>query len=137
MNPDFYGRGWLLPREKTAVSTTQHGRLINLTTPQTEIRQSIAIILMTSPGERVMRPNFGCRIHELCFAPANRETAVLAEQYVTEALNRWEPRIRLEKVTATPEIQQSEGALLINIAYTIRTTDEIQQVTFPLYLSSA
>src|SRR5215813_9746746 len=66
------------------------------------IRQSIYLIIYTVPGERVMRPEFGCEIHSLIFWPANYETAALAERYVREALERWEPRIILKDVEVTP-----------------------------------
>lgn len=99
------------------------------------IRQSIYIIINTVPGERVMRPDFGCLIHELIFAPANDETAILAERYVREALERWEPRIELEEVKVEPQVTRSGiGALVISVAYSIRGGMDARELVVPYYL---
>jgi phage baseplate assembly protein W len=99
------------------------------------IRQSIYLIINTVPGERVMRPDFGCHIHELIFAPANDETAVLAERYVREALARWEPRIELADVTVEPQSTRTGiGALLITISYRIRGDLDVRDLVYPYYL---
>jgi uncharacterized protein len=65
---------------------------VGLTTDDNEIQQSIYIILSTARGERVMRPEFGCGIHEYIFAPSNNVTAAAVEVEVKDALTRWEPR---------------------------------------------
>ncbi|MCA9982940.1 MAG: GPW/gp25 family protein, partial [Anaerolineales bacterium] len=70
-----------------------------LTSFRSELEQAIAIILATTPGERVMRPRFGSRLNELLYEPNNSRTAALAEQYVEDALAMWEPRIRVIGVT--------------------------------------
>ena len=69
----------------------------------TDIEQAIRIILGTAPGERVMRPEFGCRIHELVFAPDNASTRRLAAYYVELALTRWEPRVELIEVVSSSD----------------------------------
>jgi phage baseplate assembly protein W len=98
-----------------------------------DVRQAIFIILNTIPGERVMRPEFGCQIHELIFAPANEETSAVAERYVTEALNRWEPRINLKRVTATPS-QGDRGEILIEIVYALKQQRDVRSLVYPFYL---
>lgn len=103
----------------------------------TEIQQSIFVIINTSPGERVMRPNFGCRIHELLFWPANHHTAAIAERYITEAIERWEPRIRLQNVTVNPvsyDGAEVYGALEVLIEYTTRDTHGVRSMVYPYYL---
>lgn len=144
------GRGWLMPTESSIVATNNLGQIASLTSERSEIKQSILIILTTIPGERVMRPDFGCRIHELVFAPNNRQTAVQAERYITQALQRWEPRIVLNTVMAQPanrlttEVegasndrrQALESALLITIRYTLRATGSEETVSYPYYLMS-
>ncbi len=99
-----------------------------------DIKQAIYIILNTAPGERVMRPEFGCNIHEMIFAPANATTAAMVERYVTEALGRWEPRIRVHRVTATPGATDV-GELLIEIVYEIKDRHDVRSLVYPFYLN--
>ena len=79
------------------------------------LEESIATILNTKLGERVYRPNFGCRIADLVFAPMNSQTILLARVYVEEALNRWEPMIKIIGVYAEPD--PIKGRLDIQILY--------------------
>ena len=134
MELSLIGRGWSLPTSKQFAQTNNLGQLISLTTEQNEIEQAIGIILMTVPGERVMRPEFGCRIHDLVFAPNNRETAVQAERYVTDALTMWEPRIEIKQVTAQNSFAGDDPALQIFIEYTIKTTNDERSLVYPFYL---
>jgi phage baseplate assembly protein W len=97
------------------------------------VRQSIRIIVMTVPGERVMRPEFGCRIHELIFHPANYQTAAIAERYVREALTRWEPRITIENIRVTPGNGEL-GELTIEIDYKLKDHPDPRTFTYPFYL---
>ena len=95
---DQIGAGWSFK-----LDLNQRGGIL-LASGSRKVEQSISIILGTRIGERVMRPTFGCRLHELVFAPFDAETLGLAERYVTEALNFWEPRIDvLETRGARPE----------------------------------
>lgn len=98
-----------------------------------KIRQSIYLIIHTVPGERVMRPTFGCEIHSLIFAPANHETAATAERYVREALQEWEPRIELREITVTPG-ESLHGELFIEIKYSILDQPDERNLVFPYYL---
>lgn len=98
------------------------------------IRQSIFVIIYTVPGERVMRPEFGCEIHSLIFWPANYQTAALAERYVREALDRWEPRINLHEVEVTPG-GSGYGELFIKIAYELKGQHDPRSLVFPYYLN--
>jgi uncharacterized protein len=97
------------------------------------IRQSIYLIVMTVPGERVMRPDFGCQIHELIFHPANAETAATATRYVREALTRWEPRIVLHEVLVTPGGTEI-GELFIEVRYELKGQHDPRSMVFPYYL---
>jgi len=97
------------------------------------IRQSIWIILNTNKGERVMRPDFGCDLAELVFAPNNAETRGLAGSYVREALKEWEPRIAdIEVVVTATGITQE--ILQIEISYRVRLTDNRFNLVYPFYL---
>lgn len=127
MKADIVGRGWAFPPEIGA----QGG--LALTDERSEIEQAIKIILLTSPGQRVMRPLFGCRIHELVFAPNNVNTAAQARRFVQEALNMWEPRIEAKEIMVAPDPQRG-NCLLIEIYYSIKATSDTRSLVFPFYM---
>ena len=83
------------------------------------VTQSILMLLMTPKGQRVMRPEYGCRIHELIFAPNDATTLGLAAYYVDEALRVWEPRIELVHVDATTDPADA-SRILVHIEYRLR-----------------
>jgi phage baseplate assembly protein W len=97
------------------------------------VRQAIVIILSTAKGERVMRPDFGCGLHELLFAPNSSATRGMAEFFVREALRDWEPRIDVLGVEAE-DAGAHRGQLLIRIDYRVRTTDTRFNLVYPFYL---
>ena len=101
------------------------------------IRQSIMILLSTRPGERVMRPDYGCPLHRLAFEPNDAATAGLAIHYVRTALNRWEPRIEIVSLVAEPDAatNASHGRLVVRLEYRIRATSENAALQFDLNLS--
>jgi phage baseplate assembly protein W len=107
---------------------------IALASGEHDIEQAIKIILMTAPGERMMRPEFGCRIHELVFAPHDPATESLAVYYVQEALVRWEPRIDLIGVDVVTDPSR-DGALLIEIKYQIKDTHDERSIVYPFFLT--
>jgi phage baseplate assembly protein W len=123
----FLGTGWKYP-----VKVDVDGR-IALSSYEEDIKEAIRIILGTAKGERVMRPDFGCGIHELVFAPINSVTMKQVENNVREGLIRWEPRIELEKVEVSPE-DAEEGKLLVSIEYKVRTTNTRFNLVYPFYL---
>lgn len=123
---DFLGAGWAFP-----VAVDQRGR-IALASQETDIEQSIRIILLTPKGQRMMRPDFGCHIHELVFAQNDGATAGLAVHYVTEALNMWEPRIRVLEVKASSD-DVDGSRLLVDIEYEIKATLDRRSLVFPFY----
>lgn len=126
---EFLGVGWQFPVMR---STTDMSRFA-LAKYEESIQQAIRIILSTSKGERVMRPDFGCRLHELVFAPNNASTRGLAEHYVREALLNWEPRIEVLQVEASSAGTQEE-AIILTIAYRVRATDSRFNLVYPFYL---
>ncbi|CAG0933310.1 hypothetical protein TFLX_02990 [Thermoflexales bacterium] len=107
---------------------------IAIASGERDIEQSIRVILGTMIGERVMRPEFGCRIHELVFAPHNAATEGLAELYIREALDRWEPRVTVVGVEIAND-QAQDGALLIEVKYRVRDTYHERSIVYPFYLS--
>ena len=124
---DIVGTGWSFPPK----IGPQGG--VALASDYNEIEQAIKIILLTSPGQRVMRPEFGCRVHELVFAPMNGETFAQAVRYVEDALEMWEPRITVMEVIVNPDPNQ-HGRLFIDIQYQLRATSDKRSLVFPFYL---
>lgn len=125
---EFLGQGLVFP-----LQVNPRGE-IALARGELDIQQSIKIILGTMPGERVMRPEFGCRIHELVFAPRDAATEGLAIYYVEQALGRWEPRIELQEVNVLDD-PHHDGAMLIEIKYRIKATHDERSIVYPFYLS--
>jgi phage baseplate assembly protein W len=127
MSNEVVGRGWVFPPQ----IGPQGG--LALTNDRNELEQSIQIILTTSPGQRVMRPTFGCRLHELVFAPNNNHTAIQARRFVEEALGMWEPRIRVVRVEARPDPDE-HTRLMIEIEYQVKTSHDRRSLVYPFYL---
>jgi hypothetical protein len=127
MTDSIIGHGWAFPPKIDA----QGG--LALTDRASEIRQAILIILSTSPGQRVMRPTFGCRLHELVFSPNNSVTAAQARRYVEEAIGMWEPRVRLANVAVRPDADD-HARLLISVDYEIKATHDRRSLVYPFYL---
>jgi phage baseplate assembly protein W len=124
---DFLGRGWNMPVELDP----RTGRVLSVAY-EDDIRQSIFIILQTAPGERVMRPNFGCGIHELVFTALDSTAIQRIRSVVEEALRRCEARIDVLGVTVDEEVS-ADGKLLIEIEYRVRKTNQTGNLVFPFY----
>lgn len=124
---DFLGKGWRFP---VAVNLTGG---ISSSQFEENVRESIFVVLGTAPGERVMRPDFGCRIHDLMFAPNNDETAARAEYYCEEALYKYEPRIDAVKCHAQPN-RDEPNRLDIRITYQIVGQQTKKNLVYPFYL---
>jgi uncharacterized protein len=130
--PDFLGRGPRFPLfEDRADART--GPLLLWSDGDAKIRQSIELILSTAPGERVMRPDFGCGIHELVFEPITPGLTALLVDRVTSALVRWEPRIDVLQVEARQDVP-SEPVLQLDITYRVRANNAVHNMVYPFYL---
>lgn len=127
---EFLGRGWSFPVETDASGA------IRTADGETDIEQSIRIILETAPGERVMRPSFGCGIHEYVFATIDTTTLTLIETEVRDALTRWEPRIEVLSVDASVA-ERRTGKLEIDLTYRIRRTNRERNLVYPFYVEGA
>ena len=123
---DFLGSGWAFP-----VRVDARGR-VGLAHRERDIEEAMHMILLTPKGQRVMRPEFGCGIHDLLFAPNDATTAGLATYYVEEALGMWEPRIEVQDVTAQPD-PDDPARLLIGVRYQVKATYDIRTLVFPFY----
>lgn len=131
MSELFVGSGWAFFPMRTDVTGS-----VELVSRTREIEEAIRIILATAPGERPMRPDFGCAIHDFVFAPADAATAGQIAFEVRSALDRWEPRITVLDVLVTTD-RADEGALHIEIRYTIRGTNDPRNLVFPFYVIPA
>ena len=127
MKRDFLGKGISFP-----LRLNNRGNLA-LSSAERSIEESVRLILGTAPGERTMRPRFGCRIHELVFQPNNGHTAALASHYVQEALVKYEPRIREVQVDAFPDPGQA-NVLNLEISYRVVATNNMRNMVYPFYL---
>jgi phage baseplate assembly protein W len=123
---DFLGAGWAFP-----VAVDARGR-VGIARHDQDIEQAIKIIVFTPRGQRMMRPEFGCHIHDLIFSPNNGATAGLAAHYVESALTMWEPRIRVLSVTAAPD-PGDRSRLAIAVEYEIKATHDRRSLVFPFY----
>jgi phage baseplate assembly protein W len=122
---DLIGSGWSFPATLTPAGT------VRLVSGGEEIDAAVRMILATAPGERVMRPDFGCAMWEQVFAPMNSGTLGLIEQCVREALARWEPRIELEDVAA---VSDGDCLVRIEVSYRVRATNDHRNLVHPFYI---
>lgn len=127
MNSSFLGTGWSFPIE------LDDGGQIRMASDEDSIRQSVWTILSTSPGERVMLPDFGCGIGDFVFSVNNAGLAGQVADAVREALAVWEPRIDVLDVNAFPD-QTNPNLLLVEIGYRIRSTNSRFNLVYPFYL---
>jgi uncharacterized protein len=124
---DLVGRGWSFP-----LSISPQGG-VTLVEGTDEIVSAMRMILGTAPGERVMRPEFGCSIWDLLFEPINSTTLGRMRGAVEEALTRWEPRVTVEDVN--PVAGEGDSAeVKIEIRYRVRATNTRHNLVFPFYV---
>jgi phage baseplate assembly protein W len=126
VTPDFVGRGWAFP---VRVDSTGG---IALVSGDTEIAESIRLILSTGYGERPMRPDFGCGIGEFVFAPVDAGTAGRIAYEVRISLERWEPRIEVTDVLVTASAGDA-STLYVDVHYVISGTNDPRNLVFPFY----
>jgi phage baseplate assembly protein W len=124
---EFIGNGWAFPLRIDA------GGGFALVSREREIAEAIQLILATAPGERPMRPEFGCGVHDYVFAPADENTAGRIAFEVRRALDRWEPRIDVTDVEVGFDAAEA-GLLYIDIRYAIRGTNDPRNLVFPFYV---
>lgn len=122
----YLGIGWASPLRVNLQGSIQ------LSSAERNIEESIWLILRTDLGERVYRPDFGSRLSELAFAPMNTQTLLLIRLYVQEALEMWEPRIVIDRVSADPD--PVRGRVDIIIDYHPRDSHETRSLVYPFYL---
>jgi phage baseplate assembly protein W len=127
MPADFIGAGWNFPLQVAATNA------MALATKVRDIEQAIELIIRTAPGERPMRPEFGCRIQEHLFSPTNEATAAAIAYDVRRALEVWEPRIDVEDVKVRLD-PHTPGTFYIDVGYRIRGYNDERNLVFPFYV---
>lgn len=129
LNTLFLGQGWSFP---TTFNKRERG--VEMVSAKEDIDQSLEILLGTTLGERVMRPDFGCNLDDYLFNPITTTLVTMVRDLVETAITRHEPRIDVEKVNLNTA-DAVEGVLLLEIEYTIRTTNARSNYVFPFYLT--
>lgn len=133
MAADFLGKGWKFPIAPQISEENQPGP-IAASVGESRIQESIWTILSTAPGERVMRPDFGCGIQNLLFQPMSDSLIGKVASEVTRALVLFEPRIDVDGVNVRGD-EEDPDVLLIDIDYRIRTTNSRFNLVYPFYVS--
>jgi uncharacterized protein len=125
---EFVGSGWAAFPMRTDATGS-----IALVSRTEELEEAMRIVLATAYGERPMRPDFGCRIHDFVFAPADATTAGMVAYEVRSSLVRWEPRVEVVDVHVRPN-PDDRSMLLIDIRYTVKHTNDPRNLVFPFYV---
>ena len=137
--PPFLGRGWRFgtpPDQRRGVTLDPRWGRVEMVEGETDVQQSIAIILGTAQGERVMRPEFGCGIHELTFEAISSPLVAEVKRVVREALVRFEARIDVLRVDVDTNGAR-DGRLAIEVSYRMRTTNLVGNFVYPFYFREA
>jgi phage baseplate assembly protein W len=124
---DFVGNGWAYP-----LRVGPRGG-VALASGRDEINEALSLIISTAPGERVMRPDFGCRIWDMLFASSDPNTRGLMAQMVRDAITRWEARVDLEQVVVHPDPEDA-SRVLIDVAYVVKSTNDRRNLVYPFYV---
>ncbi len=122
----FVGRGLAFPLRTDATGA------IALVDDRTELEEAIGLIIATAPGERPMRPEFGCRIHDHVFAPIENTTIGSIAFEVERAVRRWEPRVDVETVNVFAD-EDTDGLLYIELVYRVKASNDERNLVFPFY----
>jgi uncharacterized protein len=126
-DPSFIGRGFSWPMG------VDHTGSIRLTDGVADLDRSIRIVLATAPGERLMRPRFGCRIWDLLFEPVTPNLLGLIAQAVRDAVAEWEPRVAVEEVVVLPD-DDDASLVRIHVRYVVKTTNDRRNLVYPFYV---
>jgi hypothetical protein len=117
----------------TGMVTTPAGRLEWVQGEQT-VRQALLLLLSTRPGERVLRPEYGCDLHRLVFEPNDETTAGVSIYHVRRAIERWEPRVEILDLDAGPDLEDP-GRLEIVLEYRVRFLAETHRLRWSMFVS--
>ena len=127
----FLGTGWSFPPQ-----FSRQNRRVAMTSGEEDIKRSLEILLTTSLGERVMVPEYGCDMRQLLYEPISTTLKTYISELIRNAILYYEPRIKLDKVKIDPYKEQ-EGYVIIDLEYTIKTTNSRSNFVYPFYLDEA
>ncbi len=128
-NQDFLGTGWSFP---PTFSKAEQG--VKMVSAEEDIQQSLEILLSTRPGERIMHPEYGCNLDIMLFEPLTTTLITYVSDMIRTSILYFEPRLDLLKVDINSQ-QATEGLILIEIDYIIRSTNSRFNYVYPFYLS--
>jgi phage baseplate assembly protein W len=123
----FLGKGWSFPP-----SFSQQTHSVEMVTEKEDICQSLFLLFSTSPGERLMKPEYGCDLHAVIFDNFDASTKSRLVDMITTSIVRFEPRIFLESINIWQQ-DPDEGRINIDIEFTIRITNTRDNIVFPFY----
>jgi phage baseplate assembly protein W len=126
MHEEFIGTGWAFPMAVNATGGIAMARR------EHELEQAMRLILSTYPGERPMRPEFGCRLRDFVFESATDETGARLAYEVRQSLIRWEARVDIQAVDVVPD-PIDRNLLFIDIKYAVKSTNDRRNLVFPFY----
>lgn len=127
-NRSFLGIGWDFPP-----TFQKDGDATAMVADEENIRQSLMVLLSTSPGERVHRYDYGCAIRKYAFEKMDVTTQTLLKEQIQKSIILFEPRVILDSISF--DMEQQDGVLLINLNYTIRRTNRRSNIVYPFYLN--
>jgi hypothetical protein len=136
VHPDFgrrRGEAGGLPAEELGLRISPQ-RQLSVVEDEAAVRQALLILLTTRPGERVMRPGYGCHLHSLAFAPNDDTTAGLAMHYVRQAIERWEPRVSISHIDAE-RAANDDSRLDVVVEYRLLAFNRADRLVVPVPLS--
>ncbi|MCX7570276.1 GPW/gp25 family protein [Tumebacillus sp. DT12] len=128
MGESFLGRGWKFPVQVDKTT----GR-VRMSEGEEDIAEAIKVLIWTAKGERVMRPTFGCGIHDFVFDNTDETTLRLMESAIEDAILQWEPRVHETEVEIHRDLN-TPGKLAISVSYRVRTTNNLFNQVYPFYL---
>jgi uncharacterized protein len=126
-DPSFLGRGFGWPL------SVDHTGSIRMADPEDHLDRSIEIVLMTAPGERLMRPEFGCEIWNLLFEPVTPTLLGRIQEAVRRAVAQWEPRVEVVEVRPEPD-PDNHALVTIHLTYQVKATNDRRNLVYPFYL---
>lgn len=127
VSKSFLGRGWSFPPEFSKTSEE-----VEMLEGDADIQSSLEILLSTRLGERIMVPNYGCNLDEMLFQSLDLTLKTFVIDLIKTAILYHEPRIEVNEINLYPD-NELEGVLLIDIDYTIRTTNSRRNMVYPFY----
>lgn len=126
-NNTFLGTGWAFPPQFNKLTGT-----VEMLSNEDDIQNSLRVLLCTRVGERLMQPAYGCNLDVLLFEPINESLITYIKDLVFTAIYYYEPRVNPENVTI--DATEEEGTILVNVEYSIRSTNARHNLVFPFYL---